>query len=100
MTHANSTRRAFGQQLAALGIATAAVRPGRSVAADNLDRFGGLQSVRFESSGFFRVEKADRWWLVTPDGSAFLSFGLNHPNKDYMRQSYNVEHWKRQLQVQ
>ena len=41
-----------------------------------LDRFGGLESVRFDPSGFFRVEKADRWWLVMPDGAAFLSFGL------------------------
>ena len=59
-----------------------------------LDRFGGLESVRFDPSGFFRVEKADRWWLVTPDGSAFLSFGLNHTSPEYLLQDYNIDFWR------
>ena len=81
----------------AAGIAAAAAAP---AATDALDRFGGLRAVRFEPSGFFRVEQSEgRWWFVTPDGSAFLSFGLNHPNKDYLRQPYNVEHWKKRFGV-
>ena len=59
-----------------------------------LDRFGGLESVHFDSSGFFRVEKADRWWLVTPDGAAFLSFGLNHADSVYLLQDYNIDFWR------
>jgi hypothetical protein len=60
----------------------------------SLDRFGGLRSVRFEPSGFFRVERTDRWWFVTPDGSAFLSFGLNHTAPEYLLQDYNIDFWR------
>lgn len=67
--------------------------------ADALDRYGGLKSVQFEAFGFFRVEKGERWWFVTPEGNAFLSFGLNHANPDYLSQSYNVEYWKKQFGV-
>jgi len=28
----------------------------------------------FEATGYFRMEKDERWWMVTPDGNAFLSF--------------------------
>lgn len=38
---------------------------------DTRDRFGGWTGKRFEPTGFFRVEKDDRWWLVTPEGNAF-----------------------------
>jgi hypothetical protein len=57
------------------------------------DMYGGLKSVHFDASRFFRLEKADRWWLVTPEGSAFLSFGLNHPDPDYVLQEYNKDFW-------
>ena len=66
-------------------------------AADDLDQYGGLKSIQFEASGFFRVERGERWWFVTPDGNAFLSFGLNHANPDYLSQDYNLEHWKKQF---
>ncbi len=65
-----------------------------------LDRFGGLKSVSFDATGFFRVEKGDRWWFVTPDGAAFLSFGLNHPDKEYLLQSYNIDFWRKQFGFQ
>jgi hypothetical protein len=67
---------------------------------ENLDGYGGLKSVQFEASGFFRVEKGERWWFVTPEGNAFLSFGLNHANPDYLSQGYNLEHWKKQFEVE
>jgi hypothetical protein len=60
----------------------------------SLDRFGGLKSVRFDASGIFRVEKADRWWFVTPEGSAFVSFGLNHSDTEYLLQDYNIDFWR------
>jgi agarase len=43
-----------------------------------LDRFGGSTSIRFKATGVFRTEHdGKRWWLVTPDGGAFLSAGVN-----------------------
>ena len=43
------------------------------------DPYGGWKSLRFESSGFFQVVERDGlWWLVTPEGNAFLSKGVNH----------------------
>lgn len=80
------TRRSLMGQMGALGLSP--------LVPPSLDRFGGLRSVRFHPSGFFRVEKSDRWWFVTPEGSAFLSFGLNHPNEEYLSQDYNIEFWK------
>jgi hypothetical protein len=41
------------------------------------DRFGGWKDgPRLTATGHFRAEKNDaRWWLVTPDGTLFFSFG-------------------------
>jgi Beta-galactosidase len=43
------------------------------------DRFGGLEGAgRFAATGLFRTERQnDRWWLVTPDGHAFFSLGID-----------------------
>jgi hypothetical protein len=42
------------------------------------DRFGGWKVIQSNASGFFRVEMVDGvLWLVTPDGNAFLSKGVN-----------------------
>mgnify|MGYP001586340862 CR=1 FL=1 len=57
------------------------------------DRFGGCPDIRFERSGFFRLEKKDRWWLVTPDGNAFLSFGLNHVMPGLLKRPECIDHW-------
>ncbi len=44
-----------------------------------LDRYGGWTGIEFEATGFFRVEERDGWWwLVTPEGHAFFSTGMNH----------------------
>jgi len=44
-----------------------------------LDRFGGKVAIRSEATGRFRTEQIDgRHWLITPDGHAFFSAGLNH----------------------
>ena len=63
------------------------------------DRFGGWKGKRFETTGFFRVEKDERWWLVTPEGNAFLSFGINHLHPDWWQQDYNAEAWKTRLGI-
>ena len=51
-----------------------------------LDPYGGWKGKKFRASGFFRVEKDDRWWLVSPEGNAFLSFGINHFHAGWWKQ--------------
>lgn len=68
-------------------------------ATDGFDRFGGWTGRKFEATGFFRVEKAERWWLVTPAGNAFLSFGINHLYPDLFSQEYNEDAWKARLGI-
>ena len=59
----------------------------------DLDRFGGWKGLTFAPTGSFRVEKRGRWWLVTPDGNAFLSWGMNHVMPTMLVQEYNRDHW-------
>ena len=41
-------------------------------------RFGGWKGKRFEATGFFRTQHdGKRWWLVDPEGYAFLSTGID-----------------------
>jgi len=43
------------------------------------DPYGGWNHLQFESTGFFHVSERDGvWWLVTPQGHAFLSKGINN----------------------
>ncbi len=63
------------------------------------DRFGGWTGKKFEATGFFRVEKEERWWLVTPEGNAFLSFGINHLHPNWWKQTYNRDAWQNKLGV-
>ncbi|MEM7146449.1 MAG: hypothetical protein AAF591_15040 [Verrucomicrobiota bacterium] len=63
------------------------------------DRFGGWTGKKFDATGFFRAEKEDRWWLVTPEGNAFLSFGINHLSPDVFRQKFNREAWQKKLGI-
>ena len=63
------------------------------------DQYGGWAGKKFEATGFFRVEKDERWWLVTPEGNAFLSFGINHLHPHLWKQDYNREAWKKRLGI-
>lgn len=41
-------------------------------------KYGGWKEKKFEASGFFRTQyDGFRWWLVDPDGYAFLSAGID-----------------------
>jgi len=43
------------------------------------DLYGGWKTLEFKPTGFFQVTEWDGvWWLVTPEGNAFLSKGVNH----------------------
>jgi len=65
-----------------------------------LDRFGGWTGKPFEATGFFRVEKDERWWLVTPEGNAFLGVGINHLYPDLFRQPYTKKTWQTKLGIE
>ncbi len=48
-------------------------------AAEPRDQFGGWGTVHGKATGFFHPEHLDgRWWLITPEGNAFFSKGVNH----------------------
>jgi len=58
--------------------------------------YGGSTELTFPSTGYFRVEKAaDRWWLVDPDGGAFITVGLNHADESNLKYPHNAEVWKK-----
>lgn len=92
-------RRDFIRHSAAFGIGGSLLGAAGTAAAssNDLDRFGGWTKKRFTATGFFRTEKENRWWLVTPDGNAFLSWGINHVYPDLWKQEYNRETWKKTL---
>ncbi len=66
----------------------------RAMDATERDKFGGWTGKKFKSTGFFRLEKDERWWLVTPEGNAFLSFGINHLHPGLWRLPHNRDAWK------
>jgi len=70
-----------------------------TVSSIDRDRYGGWRKIRFDATGFFRLERSDRWWFVTPEGNAFLSWGLNHVHPQFILQDYNIETWKNLLSV-
>jgi hypothetical protein len=51
---------------------------GPSAAAD-YDAYGGWLKLKGTMTGFFHTEQIDgRWWLVSPDGNAFFSKGVDN----------------------
>jgi hypothetical protein len=72
--------------------------PVAAVGTRELDRFGGWKGKKLKASGFFRTEHdGNRWWLVTPEGNAFISFGVNHYHAGWWAQDYNRDHWVKQF---
>ncbi|WP_168565948.1 hypothetical protein [Crateriforma spongiae] len=94
-----TTRRKFLQTSGVLATGAMAARCGFATNAGQLDRFGGWTGKKFEATGYFRVEKEDRWWFVTPEGNAFLSFGINHLHSDLWQQDFSREAWQQKLGV-
>lgn len=46
--------------------------------ASGRSRYGGWLDKKFEATGYFRLQKDEkRWWLVDPDGYAFLTAGMD-----------------------
>jgi hypothetical protein len=51
-----------------------------------LDAYGGRQPIALTRTGWFHTQKANgRWWLVTPEGHAFFSLGVNAVAADNSR---------------
>ena len=95
-------RRSFMVQLARIMAGLSATYAFRSVdlSVDHAyDVYGGWTGKKFERSGFFRTEKEERWWMVTPEGNAYLSFGINHFHSGWWKQSYNKASWMKLLGV-
>ncbi len=82
-----------------LGAATFSRRSVGQPPSSELDRFGGWKGRKFRATGFFRAEKDKRWWLVTPEGNGFLSFGINHLHLGWWAQPYNRKAWQERLGV-
>lgn len=62
----------------------------------SLDSYGGTPKHTFKSTGYFRVDQADRrWFFVDPDGNAFISVELNHADESNLKYPHNWEVWKK-----
>ena len=61
---------------------------------NDFDKYGGWKKKKFYKTGFFRTRfDNNRWWFVTPEGNAFLSFGINHYHEEWWAQNYNINYW-------
>ncbi len=62
-----------------IALALAVLACGAHAQSTGYDRFGGWRKVTGSKTGFFHSEQIDgRWWLVTPDGNAFFSKGVDN----------------------
>ena len=58
-------------------------------------QYAGHPTISARATGYFRVERIDgQWWLITPDGHATLSIGLNHLDDTDLRYPHNFDVWK------
>ena len=45
---------------------------------DNWSKYGGWKKKKFKATGYFRTQNdGTRWWLVDPEGFAFVSVGVD-----------------------
>ena len=52
--------------------------------------------VTADATGFFRAEHIDgRWWLISPEGNAFFSLGLNHAEETDLLHPNNRHVWEK-----
>lgn len=77
-----------------ISFVTSCTRSSDSTQEVNLDPYGGWQDLKLIKTGFFHTEHdGKRWWFVSPEGQAFLSFGINHYHEGWWTQEYNLNHW-------
>ena len=61
----------------------------------NYDEYGGFVPLKGQNTGFFHVEKMNgKFWLIDPEGSLFISKGVNHVNywSDYSLIEVSASH--------
>jgi agarase len=47
--------------------------------AGDYDAYGGWLKIKGDKTGYFHTQKIEgRWWLITPDGNAFFSKGVDN----------------------
>ncbi len=47
----------------------------------DFDQYGGWKKIKGQATGYFHAEEINgRWWLVTPEGNAFIAAGVNSIN--------------------
>ena len=68
---------------------------GSTMESEEYDKYGGWTGKKFKATGFFHVVKDDRWWIISPEGNAFLSFGINHFHLNFFLQDYQREQLKK-----
>jgi len=94
MTHASRDRPLrwaaglrFGVVLAVWFVVATGLAVGAATPPDpGFDRYGGWRGISSSASGRFRVERISGvWWLITREGNAFFSAGVDHtrPEGDY-----------------
>jgi agarase len=50
------------------------------------DQYGGIRSIKGRKTGYFHVQRIQgRWWIISPEGHAFISKGVCHV-------SYTADH--------
>jgi hypothetical protein len=62
-----------------IALALAVLAGSASPESTGYDRFGGWLKLAGTKTGFFHTQKIDgRWWLVSPEGNAFFSKGVDN----------------------
>ncbi|MGB3463609.1 MAG: beta-galactosidase [Rhodanobacter lindaniclasticus] len=81
--YGQSTRAQWPQKIDSDAALRAAVRVDAGSVAPAADAYGGQAGPALDRTGWFHAQKqGSRWWLVTPDGHAFFSLGVNAVNAD------------------
>lgn len=61
-----------------------------------LNRYKKFEAVVSKATGFFHVAKIDdHWWLIDPEGRAFVSIALNHIDETDLKYPRNLDVWRR-----
>lgn len=62
-------------------------------------KYGGCTEITFPAKGYFYLHRTDRWWLVDPEGNAFLSLGINHIESHRVLHDYNRLFWAQEFGI-
>ncbi len=65
------------------------------------DTYGGWPGLKFEKTGFFHLAKdsAGRWWMVSPEGNAYLAAQMDHMEVRILQGDYNRAFWAQKFGI-